>query len=261
MRPKVTIVLVTYLKENQKYLDLALESINNLNYPIEQMELIVSSSGDYTPAVMPMKMKTLEVHSDIRLHFSAVVNQGVRAANPESEHYMLVSDDTMMTKNSLANLIDEAGIHVQPRVVGPISNCDNRSKYVLFFGFQIGDKQYQLTERFYRYDALAPYKAQLFNQDSHYPAGVLIQEHICFYAVLIPKVVWVKVGELDEKFLSGQEDIDYCFRCKEQGVPIVIALEAIIWHFGGTTADVVTTKDLRDFNINYFKEKWGQLPP
>ncbi len=260
MRPKVSIILVTYLAENQKYLDLALESVNNLDYPVEQLELIVSSSGEYRPTVMPMKMKTTKLHSDDRLHFSGVVNQGVRKADSSSEHYMIVSDDTIMTKNSLKNMVDEAS-GPQLRIIGAISNCDNRSKYILFFGFQIGDKQYQLTERFYRYDALAPYKTELMNQDSLYPAGVLIQEHICFYAVLIPRAVWFMVGELDEGYKSGQEDIDYCLRCKAEGVPVVIAIEAIIWHFGGATADVVTTKDLRDYNIDYFKQKWGKLPP
>jgi GT2 family glycosyltransferase len=98
------------------------------------------------------------------------------------------------------------------------------------------------------------------NAQSIYPEGFIIQEFICFYATLIPRTVWNKVGPLDHKFQTGQDDLDYCLRAQNLKIPSMIAIDSLIWHFGGATADLSLTPQIRQENVDYYTKKWGRLP-
>lgn len=253
MLPKVSVLIVTYLEQNQRYLDLCLRSVKNLNYPKELLDVLVLSSGEYEPDTMRFRA----IHSSSRLHFPEGVNYGVNHLE-SSKHILILNDDVILHRDSLRNMVESIGD--DEIIMGPVSNCDQGWRYHFPLGYVDHNGFNQLEKRFYRYDDLAPVANQLMNDSFIRPPGLLVQSFICFYAVLIPRKVWSKVGGLDPLFKTGCDDLDYCLRCKQMGISSVVQESAMIWHFGGTTADVALTPEIRNYNDEYFTRKWG-VPP
>jgi GT2 family glycosyltransferase len=253
---KVSIIIPTYFinEDSQKYLDLCLESIENLNYPKYLLDIIVVSSG-IKPVVRSIYR---HIHSDERMHFPKAANLGIKNAKADSELYFILNDDTCCTTNSLKNMVEMMGKNRM--ILNPISNCDNTVRYGLVMGY-VKDGQFQeVRNRFYR---LADFKGDqrlLMRTESIYPHGMIAQEWVAFYATLIPKSVWLEVGGLDENYLTGQDDLDFSMRCKKLNIPRGVVLNALIWHFGGVTSSEALDTETRIKNINYYKGKWGRLP-
>lgn len=254
---KVSIICATYLKENDRYLKLAIESIKNQSYT--NYELIVVSSGSHIPE-LPDWVKQLH-HTD-QHHYPEAINSGVKLADPQSKYYLIINDDVILTKNALKNMVEVA--QDNDIILNPISNCDNYAKYNLMFGYFKGYKTSDFTplpKRFYRYDDLYGQFEHMMNAESIYPPGIIAQDFVAFYATLFPKKTWDKLGGLDPEFKTGADDVDCSYRAKALKIPCAFALNALIWHFGGTTADIALTPEIRRTNIEYFTKKWGQLPP
>lgn len=258
--PKISIVVVTYLKENRHYLEACLKSVANLDYPKDRMEVILVSSNGYKPELSEFEKTIVKKtnFADHRLHFSEAANSGAELRDEDSKYIFLLSDDTIMTRNSLANMARMARDQV---ILGPISNCDLHIKYSLAFMFKEQGQDVHMNQRFFRLNEPCDKVVDdLMNANSIYPPGLIFQNELFFYAVLIPVKVWKEIGPLDPKFKTGQDDIDYSRRAQQAGVRMAVVLDCLIWHCGGVTADLALTQETRDENIKYYKEKWGVLP-
>lgn len=252
---KVTIVCATYLKENDKYLRVAIESVKNQNY--DNYEMILVSSGSHVPENIPKWIT--HIHHQTQHHYPEAINSGVKLADPESKYYLIINDDVILTKDAVTNLVHSAGDN--QIILNPISNCDNMFKYNLAMGYKKDGDFVILNKRFYRYDDLKDQFDDLMNASSIYPWGIIGQDFVCFYATLFPKKVWDKLGGLDPQFKTGQDDVDCSLRAKQMNIPCGIVLNSLIWHYGGATADLALTPEIRRENIEYFSKKWGKLPP
>lgn len=255
MNPLVSIVVVTYLESNQKYLDLCLKSIENLSLPKEAYEVILVSSGEYTPNKHPVIKEYM--HSQGRLHYPEAINWGITHTNPESKYLLILNDDVILTKDSISNMA--AVVQDMDVIAGPISNCDNHAKYGLMFGYTKDDVYHPVNKRFYRYEEW-PDHVEMMNMMSQYPPGMFPQQFLCFYCTLIPRKVWNKVGTLDDRFKTGQDDLDYSKRCLQQGVTPIVVLNSLVWHFGGVSADQALTNEIRLENVKYYRQKWNEDP-
>lgn len=251
---KVSIICATYLKENERYLKLAIDSIVNQSYT--NYELIVVSSGEHTPEV-PHWVKHL--HHNDRHHYPEAINSGVKLADPNSKYYLIINDDVIITKNAIKNMVDVA--QDNDIIINPISNCDNHAKYNLIFGYHKNGNFTPLPNRFYRFDDTKNDHDYMMNAESIYPPGFISQDFVAFYATLFPKKTWDKLGGLDPEFKTGADDVDCSYRARDLKIPCGFALNSLIWHFGGTTADLALTPEIRRQNIEYFAKKWGRLPP
>lgn len=254
-KPLVTIVCATYLEENDRYLRTALKSIENQTY--KNIEFILVSSGEYEPKDLPDWVR--HIHHSKRHHYPEAINSGFKYASKDSKYYFMINDDVIITKDAIENMVGVIG--ESEIVLNPISNCDNGFKYHLVMGFFKNGDFIPMKQRFYRYDDLKDNHLDLMDTHSLYPWGIVAQDFVCFYATMMPKTVWDKVGGLDNEYQTGQDDVDFSLRAKKIGIPCGIALNALIWHYGGATADIALTQENRAFNIDYFKKKWGQNPP
>lgn len=248
---KVSIVVNTWSEKAKPYLDLCIESIQALNYPKEQLDVVLVGRKSYAPEYAGVK--TVAPESD-QFGNEFGQNFGVMHTNPESKYLFLINDDVCLTRDSLKNLVEIAGD--QDMILSPISPCDNYWKYHLHFGFPYKGELKFLTERFYRLEQLAEYRENLISAHSIYPQGLLITDMLCLFAAFIPRSTWEKIGPLDENFDTGQSDFDYCLRARELNIPRLIALNSLVWHFGGATSAESHTDERREKNAAYFRSKW-----
>lgn len=241
--PKVSIIILAYLESNRAYFEACLESVKNLDYPRELLNVVVVSPW--------VKAQPPEVDTVLHLtgpgSFSKSVNAGVKMAHGygfDSKHILLLSDDTIIAKNSLKNMVTTIG--ESSCLLGALSNCDQYWKYLLHL------PHISLPRRFYKLSEVNP--KELMNAESLYPGGILMTEALCFYALLIPRVVWQTVGELDEDFRMGYEDTDYCERAKELGFPCAIDMSSLIWHAGGASSEIIQD-EWRVKNVELIEQK------
>lgn len=102
--------------------------------------------------------------------------------------------------------------------------------------------------------------------------GVFIRTKIpiCFICAIIPREVWIKVGELDDSFRGyGFEDADYSRRVVECGYDLAVAGWIRVEHgFGGyphsstfrRMYDDATYADMGQHALRTFEDKWGRGP-
>lgn len=248
---KVSIIVNTWSPEALRYLSLCMESIRALDYPKELLDVVLVGRKSYAPEYAGVK--TVAPDSDA---FGNEFGQnfGVQHADPDSKYLFLINDDVCLTRDSLKNLVELADD--QDMILSPISQCDNYWKYQLHFPIQHEGQTLFLTDRFYRLEQLEQYRASLMSAQSIYPPGVIITDMLCLFAAFIPRSTWEKIGPLDENFDTGQSDFDYCLRARELNIPRLIALNSLVWHFGGATSETSHTDERRKKNTAYFQEKW-----
>ena len=184
------------------------------------------------------------------------INYGFNNAHPDSKFILMLNDDTIVTKDSLKNMVNAIGD--QNMILGCLSNCDTDIFHSLIMGFKDQNGHYcQMTDRVYRLEHVEKYIPYLMNAESIYPQGLIIYDKICLYANLIPTKLIKLIGGFDEAFKTGFDDTDFCLRAREANYPSVILMNAIIWHFGGVSAATTISDEMRDFNADHFSKKWG----
>jgi GT2 family glycosyltransferase len=234
-----------------------MRSINNLDYPKDRLEVILVGRQSYKPQYPGVT--TIAPDSD-DFHNPVGLNLGLRAIDKASEAVIVMNDDVILTKNSVAKLT-LAFRNNKNIIANAISPCDNYFKYSLQMGFFKAGNFHFFKDKFYTYEQCEPHFEDMMNADSMYPEGYVNMPYLCSYATLISRECLDRVGLYDENFKTGQDDVDYCYRALDQGAQCVSAMQALIWHFGGTTSQTTMNNPLRLQSLEYFKAKWGQLPP
>jgi len=227
----VSIIIPTLSAKTKPYLDLCMQSINNLDYPKESIEIVISSPKGYCPQYP----EAITYEHDGPRDFAEAVNLGVKRACPTTSFIFIASDDIIFTKDSLKNMVDNYWRYELPFYAGMT----------------------RIPMRFFRRTDIAGLEPEMMNAKSFFGPALLFFESNCFYATMISRSTWNTVGELDARFKTGYEDTDYCKRAAEKGIRCATALNALIWHFGGATSSDYVTDEMRISNVNLFKEKWG----
>ncbi len=254
---KVSIVVTTYLEKTKKYLDLCLQSIDNLSYPKELIEVILVGRKGYDPEypnVRTIYPEQEEFHNPVGL------NHGFKNIAKDSQYILMLNDDVILTKNSLTHLVNAVGN--RKVFANALSPCDNGTTYEIAMGYQKCGDVVWFQKNQHRYEDFPPEDYYfIMNSESMCPPGVIYASWLCQYATLMPASVIQDVGLFDENFKTGQDDLDHCIRAAKVGYRFVSVTSALIFHFGGTSAESTLNIDLRVKNIEYFKSKHGFYPP
>ncbi len=257
---KVSIIVTTYRSASFNYLSLCMESIRRLDYPKDKLDVIICCHKQQFHSYAKDYFKDFKVVSPILSEYgnSEGLNFGISHAAKDSEYYFILNDDVILTKDCLTNLVNKSS---DQSIMMPISPCDNYRQYSLCMGFEHQGGFKILEKQFYRLPELKDFTEEMMGAKSLYPAGLLVMPMLCMFATLIPKAVWQKLGPLDENFKTGPDDIDYSIRANQAGIKLLVALDSLVWHFGGVTADDSVSVKRRKENLIYFKQKWGYFPP
>jgi len=250
--------------KQRRYLDLCLRSLAQLDYPPELLEVIVVAPPSYLSELPPSEGNVRFLDPGLGEHFmaSAGYNVGYAAASPDSKYILTLNDDVALTRSSLRKLVTTAESLSTPlSAVNATSPCDRGLTCFLDFAVLKDGTRYVLQEQNYRIEDCEHILPEMLTAESQYPWGLIMQPHLCMYATLISRALYEKIGGFDEGFLGGPDDIDFSWRATEAGAILMMDLSAVIWHFGSVTitSSYPPRRWLR--NIDYFRSKWGKLPP
>lgn len=249
---KVSIIICTHLEQAQPYLDLALKSLEKQT--LKDFEVILVSSGEYLPITDSHVIKT-HSHSDKRLHYPAAMVRGYGLTDPTSEYIFLMNDDAFLHEKCLQSLVEVQEVSTKEIVLNPLANCD---AYGMFYYGKYGYfKQGELVHLppKAKIEDIQPIATDIMERMFLYQP-LLVPIPFCpFYATLMKRPTYDKVGGIHSEFLTGWDDSDFAMRARKHGVEFYAALHAGCFHFSGISADLVLTVEEREFNRELFLKR------
>lgn len=237
----VSFVILSY--NTLDYTTACIESIRNTCYK-DCYEIVVVENGSSDGSVQWLRRQKdiILVENNENVGFPAGCNQGINAASPENDIFLLNSDALMMP-GSLFWL--RMGLYKDKSTgaTGAITNYAGNDQMV--------------KERF---DKLEEYVE--FSQRINIPLKNPYESksYLVMFAMLIKRDVLNMVGMLDVRFTPGNfEDNDYGMRLHKAGFDCVLCHNCFIYHFGSKSFRKDEDKYYSIFkeNSEKFKRKWG----
>ncbi len=234
-----SIVLVTYGQLD--YTRMCLESIRR--FTDEPYELIVvdNNSPDLTREYLQGQTDVHLIENEVNRGFPAAANQGMSVA--KGEQVLLLNNDTIVTTGWLRRMLDALHMRSSVGLVGPVSNSVS------------GPQQIDVS-----YDELSQLDGFAWDWSKRNLNNAVACDRLVGFCLLFRREVMDAIGMLDERFGIGNfEDDDFCRRALEHGFEAVIAKNAFVHHFGGTTfiASGVDYGQLLAENQRKYAEKWS----
>jgi 2-polyprenyl-3-methyl-5-hydroxy-6-metoxy-1,4-benzoquinol methylase/glycosyltransferase involved in cell wall biosynthesis len=244
IRPLVSVIIVTYnnLGFNRQCLASVLE---DTDYPAIEVIVVDNASADGTPAFL-RELAAREPRLRIVLNtdnrgFSAANNQGAELAR--GRYLCFLNNDTIVHGAWLSTLIGHLRRHPSLGLVGPVTNAIGNAAKI-----PVG----------YNTPADMPAWADL------YCAAHVGELHeismLAFFCVALPRHVWDRVGNLDERFGAGMfEDDDYNRRVRAAGFEVRLALDSFVHHWQKASFNLLGGEEyLRIYRENetLYHAKW-----
>jgi GT2 family glycosyltransferase len=222
-------IIIPHYANRLDYLTLAVKAAVESKGP--PRDILVVSSSKSNPTTALAKYPDVRVHySDSRLSFSQANNVGLTNPHPKTTHFLLLNDDTIMSKNALGGYFEV--LKDRNIILNPYSNCDKgwlHNDKLEVNGFDLHPNQ--SLEEFKPQDLAA-----LLSYEPSRDQEINESNFCAFYATLIPKEMTDRVGLLSGKFVNGGEDLDYCYRAKNLlKASCYWTRNAFVYHFGGKT--------------------------
>lgn len=246
----ISVLIPFHLNENQEYLDLCLKSLERQNV---NMEVIVIAGCEKEPMV-PSWVKL--DHSTETSSYAHKINRGVSLSNPLNQYLMFAQDDLIFGKDSIRNLI--GCLRDYAMLLNPISNCDNHFLYEADLKVQKGEELLVL-ERFMKMNQIKGFEEEIMNMEGS-PNKLMFPVKINYlYCTILARHAWNLIGPMDENYVNGCEDTDYCMRAKQKNIACSVTPNAFVFHFGGATTSKVKLESTEK-NYERFIAKWGWDP-
>lgn len=233
MIPKVTAIVPHHLNANDQYLKWCLYSISKSEGV--DVEIICISDAEECPDIQG---DVLCVHDRALSNVTKKWHHGLKLARKNSKYIMIISDDVMVSKHTIAGLCDV--IREEKAIIGPMSNCDSTTRYLtqIFITGKMG-QQIAIPLKC-TLDTIAREEECVIDIPRSQTV-LLPQQWIGFYCTLFPRTVLEAVGDFDEKLDVRHNDVDYCMRASRLGIPSLIHLGVFALHFGDRTLPYCTS--------------------
>lgn len=246
----ISVLIPFHLNENQRFLDLCLQSIEKQNI---EKEVIVISGADTEP-IVPEWVKL--DHNSEKTSYAKKINRGALLSNPGSKYILIAQDDLIFGRDAIKGLVEMAQDFAV--ILNPLSNCDNHYWYESIMEVTNDEGQTKTLERFMKYHDIIGFQDAIMNLKPNVKMMFPVK-HNFLYCSLVPRNVWNLVGPLDEEYINGCEDTDYCMRAKQKHINTTVTTNAFVFHFGGATTSKVELTHA-DKNCERFISKWGWDP-
>lgn len=229
--PEVDIIVPTC--GNRAYLEACLDSISACTAGV-RYRVIVVANGDAAHDLPAVDARTTTVVRSARLSFAEAINVGVAAG--DAPYLCLLNDDTIVSRGWLATLLET--LRSGASICNPLSNCDRgwTHDYDLAVGGVplLPGANVLESGQVHAGDG-SPARIPVRALWDFAPAltRLLDREWVAFYCTAMPRSVFDAVGPLDDGFVNGAEDVDFCRRARRLGYRAVIDERSFVFHFGG----------------------------
>lgn len=194
----------------------------DINY---EVLIVDNASEDNTPEVCEQYKNTYPnfnfIRNDENLGFAKACNQGIKSR--KGKHALLLNNDIVVTENWLKEML--LVLENEPKA-GIVGSCllYPESEYVQHCGVILGTD--------YK-GSLAPYHIGMFTERSKNPHSQNIVEMMAVTGacMLIRDEVIEEFGGLDDDYINGYEDIDYCLNVVSNGWNVFYCGKSVLYHF------------------------------
>lgn len=209
----LSVIIVTF--NSLQDLPACLDSVKRHTRLSHEVIVVDNTSRDGTVDWLERTRPCRLVLNTENLGFARGCNQGIRLA--KGRYVALLNPDTIVTPDWDRRLIGhfETGVGA----VGPISNhVAGLQKYERYTPTRLDetDSVERISETIYR-----------ANSGRHVETKLLIG-----FCMIIPREVLRRVGVLDEALFLGNDDLEYSWRLRENGLRLRVACDTFIYHKG-----------------------------
>jgi hypothetical protein len=243
--PKVSVIVLVH--NQRSFTEACLDSLERFSqYANLEVVVVDNASTDDTGRFLALWASTRPwakvVTNEGNLGFSAGNNRGARAAT--GDYLVFLNNDTFVTGGWIGDLLAHFRRNPQLGLLGPVTNrCGNESVIPIHYRDM---EQMAVAAR--SYTALH--------------RRVLTHPHVLYwFCVMLPRQVWLQVGELDEGFGLGLfEDDDYTCRVRAAGFETACAEDVFVHHHESASFGRLPQTEYDELfarNRRYFESKWG----
>lgn len=196
-------------------------------------------------------------HQKILLHenlgFIKATNCGMAVSS--AKYLCLLNNDTEVTPNWAAKMIDSLVKNKELALVGPVSSATGSWQgvdHIEQFVKQVMPAGYNLPPDEYN---------AILENSAHAGRTPTMARMLAFFCVIMPRWVIKEIGFLDERFGVGfGDDDDYCKRVLHAGFKLGIRLDTYIYHAHRSTFKSVyeekQIKVMQNQNMEILNLKW-----
>lgn len=171
------------------------------------------------------------------------------------ERVVLLNNDVFLPPGWLEGLM--GGLDLGHGLAGAVSNFE------IPLDLELGGLRVRLGAQGDRQDIRGRWQelAQVlgnFNLAGAFKAP-LLKNSVSFYAVAVSRAVISQVGLLDQRFVHGYEDLDYCLRAWLAGHSVAACANAYVVHFGGRSTPGAGPEELAErdrHNLAWLRERY-----
>lgn len=201
-----------------------------------------------------LRFKDLKIIKNQNTGFAAGNNLGIKQAS--GKYILLLNPDTKIEKNTLEVMLNFMDSHSEVgvsgcKVVKPDGSLDLACRRKFPNPWNSFKRLFLLSNADYNLTTVD------VNQEMEI-------DSVMGAFLLIRKYVVDLIGLLDEEFFMYGEDIDWCWRCKEEGFKVWYYPKTFITHFKGSSSAKIALKALKWFHeamwIFYRKHYKNQYP-
>lgn len=237
MKKRLCVVIINYRTP-----DLTIDCINSIYPQIDPdkdaIVIVDNFSGDDSIEIINHNIKkcglggyTTIIQAPQNNGFSYGNNIGIKAI--DADFYLLTNSDTIFCPKSINELL-YASENYTSAIIGPRLEFPNGESQVSCFRFispvaeLINSAQTGIITRYLmKYNVPLPVSSTSCAPD-----------WISFACVLIPKIIFDRIGLMDEGYFMYYEDIDFCQRSRRAGFDIMYCPSAHVVHLQGKSSDV-----------------------
>jgi hypothetical protein len=238
---KISIIIVSW--NCKDYIDECLYSlkINNNNKENSEIIVIDNNSSDDSINLIQNKYPEVKLIKNTRnLGFSKANNQGIKQAS--GEYILLLNPDTKIFSNTIDELAQELMNNKKYGAVGPMIKgqdgkiqltCARNYPSLLTELFWLST----LSRRFPKNKIIGNYLMSYWDHESSREVACL--SGAC---ILVKAEILKNLKGFDEDYYMYGEDVDLCYRIKQQGSLIFYNARSKIYHYGGASSEAIANK-------------------
>jgi GT2 family glycosyltransferase len=225
MTPETLVSIIILNYNGREHLEACLSSLQDLEFPKQQLEIIVVDNGSTDGSLGFVKARfpgVVLVQNETNLGFSKAANIGAERA--KGEYLAFLNNDMRVARNWLSVLLETARAGEGFACVG--STVLNWEGTEVDFKGRIDDAfclAYEPSDDpSPELSDAAPYSLTLFASGG---------------AALVQRQAFHELGGFDPDFFLYQEDVDLGWRLWLRGFECVISSESVVYHRGGASSN------------------------